>query len=268
MRLPNTATAALALLALTLGWSRTATASAARAELSEFVSRDDVAQLQALASTLAGKRGHKLANHLDDIAVSPKYNQIMSQVSFQLSQSHGGRGWPFADANNDVFLEAITSLRPLAARTAAAIAAITELYSKSIYGDVVVETDRMLEADEQLADVSSDRTVPARLRQELRLALRGGVALGCLPLLVNADESLRREMFRHAAIGMESNVRLLAAHSDDRAHAAELLKDLGLEPFDLDAVSRREQDLEVARASVTEARQYIPKFGMPLELED
>jgi hypothetical protein len=39
------------------------------------------------------------------------------------------------------------------------------------------------------------------------------------------------------------------------------LKDLGLEPFDLDAVSRREQDLKAARASVTEAGQYIPSFG-------
>lgn len=255
----------VAFFVLLLAWPQGAEATPSEAPLSAstHLSEHTVASLKQLAASLEGKRSYALTERLDEIAGSDAYWQLLLAGLLELDRL----GPEVARATVDFEYADLYArfkspqLRPLLARTYAALTATFELTPIESINEAIIGTDYALEHG-GVGALIDKLDAPARLRRYIRHIFRGNVALMCLPF-VHEEASLRLELFAHAATGAETNLRLAGAMSPDPQLARDLLAQLRLEPIDLVALERRRDELEAARDSLREAQTHVPGFRLP-----
>jgi hypothetical protein len=217
---------------------------------------------RAAAATLGGKRSFALTERLDEVIRSHEFELVLRDVFAQFNALSYAE---VRQATNDYDVEdlfgklADPGLRPLAHRIFAALTATYQLMSERM---VATATRELAEQPKLLALGTEDLSVPVAIRRCLRHSARGFVALLCLPF-VEGDFESRSALFDHAAIGVEANLRLIAAVAEDQRIANATLRSLRLEPLDLEALWQRQAQLDEARGLIDEIKRDIPGFRLP-----
>jgi hypothetical protein len=219
-----------------------------------------------LAQRLEGKQGYALTEQLDEIVGSPEFAEVFAEVCRAVDEQ-GFDAELAEDLELGMFLDQLESpkLRHLVGRTYAALAAALEIMPEQLVHEFTSELRDPHRVSEELAEMDSPE-LPAPLRRYLRHVVRGQAALVCLPF-ASRTEALQRELLTHAAVGAETNLRLLAAAADAPGRASVILVDLRLDPIDLDALHERGKELQAARASLREAQAALPEFRLPPDPE-